>query len=381
MFRSLPCRFPRRAALALLLFAQGSEAQVPQRPLDPLHGAAERSARELGGSPWRALWAATLGPITSFTPLAPDGSLPLESKQVEGWVVPFGAWAGEVAVEPGGTVWFCQSTLVSLTRFDPKTEVFTLHNPGFIGPQGVALDSGGVLWEALTTGGKLDEFDPAAGTDVHHPLPYPGALPQRVLVSSTGTLWVLDPSNGRLSELDPSTGTWLQSLNVPTPGAYPSSLAEDPATKTIYATCYLVDKLAIFAPGQPAVEIPTPASHPSACAWSQGLLYYVLSSQPKLLTYDPATGLQKSYTYGPTWDPAATLLALPDGRIVVGTQNGHGNLHVFQPTTHTFKKYEFPPALKGDIGSRMALGPAGELWLTKTHASGAPSLLVRVHLP
>jgi streptogramin lyase len=320
--------------------------------------------------------------VTQTSPRLPAISSPWP--QVEGWAVPYGAVAGEVSIGADGAVWFCQPTVVSLTRFNPLTEGFTLHNPGFIGPQGVTADATGTLWAALTTGGaaggKLDEFDPLAGTDIHHALPYAGALPTRVLASSTGTIWVLDSWNGRVSEYAPSTGTWLQSLSVPTAGAYPISFAEDPHTHTIYATCYQNDKLAIFAPGQPPVEVSTPPLRPVSCAWSNGLLYYVLESQPKLLTYNRVTGQQIAYTYGPSSDPAATVLALPDGRVVVGTHNGNGNLHIFHPAAHTFTKYEFPPTLDGNIGSRMALGPSGELWLTKVPSFG-PSLLVRLQLP
>lgn len=284
------------------------------------------------------------------------------------WTVPQGTFPDQIELDSLGNVWFSQPPNNWLTRFDPLTGTFTqFSTTGGSLPDGMCVDLQDRVWTGFNGGGGLGRLQ--NGVHTAFAAPYGGATMAIPKPTSQGTLWVTDHQANRISEFNPTTTTWVQSLVMPSPGAWVVEGDEDPATSTFYFTCYSVNKLAIKPVGQPIGETVTPGfGGPAFPVVSNGVAYYSLWSAAALGAYDIATGQHTLYAHSLPSEPGGPIAALPDGRIALGTR-GAGYILVFEPSNATFEAFKIPTTVTSNLKDGMTIGPNGEIWFTETSAN------------
>lgn len=289
-------------------------------------------------------------------------------QQFTEWNVPQGSFPDQIELDSQGKVWFSQPPNNWLTRFDPLTAAFThFTTTGGSLPDGMCVDSQNRVWTGFNGGGGLGRLQ--GGVHTAFAAPYAGATMAIPKPTSQGTLWVTDHQANRISEFSPATSTWLQSLVMPTSGAWVVEGDEDPATSTFYFTCYSANKLAIKPLGQPIGETSTGGfGGPAFPVVSNGVAYYSLWSQPTLGAYDIASGQHTFFAHSLPGEVGGPIAALPDGRIVLGTR-GAGYVMVFEPTNSTFEAFKIPTTVTSNLKDGMTVGNNGEVWFTETSAN------------
>ena len=318
----------------------------------------------------------TVGNVSTYAPISPPPAAPIEETQFRTWPIPIGTFPDQLDVDSNGNLWFSQPNDNWLTRFHPGTETFTqFATTGGSGPDGMMVDSQDRVWTGLYfSNSGLGVFD--QGTGVHTTIP-PSYTPAAMAIpveSSTGTIWVTDHQNNRISEWDPVGGSWLNSLIMPSPGAWVVEGDLDPTTGTIWYSCYSIDKLAFKPVGQAIQETATPPGGPAFPVWSQGKIYYSLWNDDALGCYDPVNDTHTLYQFPIVNEVGGPIGATEDGRIVVGTRT-LGYIMVFNPATVSFKAYDIPnpsPGLKDGLN----VGPDGTVWYTETFANYLSRLVI-----
>ncbi|HVS17262.1 MAG TPA: hypothetical protein VMT18_01590 [Planctomycetota bacterium] len=288
-------------------------------------------------------------------------------QQFTEWNVPLGTFPDQIELDSKGKIWFSQPLQNWLTRFDPLTGTFTqFSTPGGSLPDGMCVDVQDRVWTGFNGGGGLGRLQ--NGVHTAFAAPYGGAAMAIPKPTKSGTLWVTDHQANRISEFDPSTTSWLQSLLLPTSGAWVVEGDEDPVSLTWYFTCYSVNRLAIKPVGQPIGETSTLGFGPAFPVVSNGFAYYSLWSSPALGCYDIANDQHTLFTHPLSSEVGGPIGALPDGRIALGTR-GAGYIMVFDPSSSTFTPYKIPTTVTSNLKDGLTIAPDGTIWFTETSAN------------
>jgi virginiamycin B lyase len=140
-----------------------------------------------------------------------------------------------ILVDDEGIVW---STGSPLTRFNPKTEEFTVITDA-ASSYGVDLDKAGNLWYTeFRPDGKLGKVDRKTLAVTKYELPTPGGRPRRLEADAPdGAVWVLGFGSGVIARLDPQTGAFRE-YKVPGPEPTPYAFNFDRDGNAWYSSEY-----------------------------------------------------------------------------------------------------------------------------------------------
>ena len=318
----------------------------------------------------------TIGSRTSVVASPAPAPAPVTPQMFREWTVPAGSsFPDQIDVDGNGKVWFSQPSDNFLTRFDPLTQAFQqFPTTGGSGPDGMTVDANDIVWTGLYYSGHLGRLDPTTGVHTTFTMPYSTSSPAIPKETSLGTLWVTDHAQNRISEFDLAAQAWAGSYVIPTASSWVVEGDEDPVTKTVYFTCYAVNKLAYKPLGLPVQETNTVPGGPSFPVVSQGKVYYSLWTSAALGVYDPVAGTHTSYAFPVGGEVGGPIGATSGGRIVVGTRNV-GYLFVFDPVTQRFASYKIPSAFSG-LKDGLVVGPDDNVWFTESGGNKLARLLL-----
>jgi streptogramin lyase len=229
-----------------------------------------------------------------------------------------------ITTDAKGMVWFTESNVSKLARFDPANRSFSEYRvPGVGDMWGVVPDHNGQLW--------LTQYSGKGSVS-------PGGA---VVLGGTG----------RLVRFDPSTSNFT-TVQVPTMGSFPMRLAVDDQNK-IWFTEFLGNKIGVYDQNKKQLteySVPTNASGPADLTFDKaGTLWFTESYARNLGKFFP---LNQSFTEYPLGsEDAPDIVGSPVGLAIDNQSNvwvaDHGGNWIvkFDPITHNIVKYptHFPP--------------------------------------
>ncbi len=345
-------------AIPFVVFLVGVGAGL-RSPASLEQRAEVRSTLEVGFDEWM-----TPSPSTGAR-----GSL----SEVEGSKPPF---AHDVALAPGGSVWYTAQRANALGRLDPRVgtgefKQYPLPTPDS-GPHGLISDAAGNIWYSGNSAGLIGRLDPTTGKVTEYRMPDPAAKdPHTLAFDSRGILWFTVQGGNFVGRLDPKTGA-IALVALPTPNARPYDIkinskgvpffvefgsnaigSIDPATMKI--TEYRLNRAA----ARPRRMAIAPDDGIYYSDYAGGFLGYI----------NPATGVsaERASPGGPASRPYAVAMT-PDGAVwYCETGEPTKNTIVrYDPTTKEMRSWPIPSG--GQTVRYMVADARGNLWLAESGA-------------
>jgi virginiamycin B lyase len=123
-----------------------------------------------------------------------------------------------IRVHPDGSIW----STGGLTRFDPKTGIFT-HIKDVPSAYGIALDQQGNVWfTEMKSNGTIGKVDPKTLMVTKY-IPLSREKPRRIQVDDDGIVWFCVYDAGKIGRFDPKTETFKE-FPLPNPNSKPYAL-------------------------------------------------------------------------------------------------------------------------------------------------------------
>jgi virginiamycin B lyase len=286
--------------------------------------------------------------------------------------VPAGSHPHDVAVAPGGSVWYTAQSTGKLGRLDPRTgRTEEIELGAGSAPHGVIVGPDDAPW--ITDGGlnAIVRVDPSSRQVRVFPLPEnrPSANLNTAVFDPSGTLWFtgqsgvygrVTPENGQVEVFDAPRGRGPYGITV-TPGGdvYYASLAGSHVARLDRTT------------GAATVLEPPTADQGTRRVWSdsRGRIWSSQWNAGQVAVYDPASGQWREWRL-PGDQPQAYAVFVDDRDKVWLSDFGANALVRFDPDTEQFTPFLLP-SNPGEV--RQILGRPGEVWGAE---SGADKLVV-----
>ena len=211
-------------------------------------------------------------------------------------------------------------------------------------PTRVAIDKKtGTVWFIESNLNKIGRFQPAKGVFSEHAIPTPSSAPSDITVDPSGKLWLTESDSNQIGVLDPVSLSFKE-YDVPTIASNPSRIASD-LRGNIWFTEFYGNKIGMFNPRKETFReypIPTPDSRPAGIvADKNGTVWFLETEGNKLARLDPQSGAIQEFALPKSHETPRDLAIDGSGTLWFGGHIGR-NLMTFNPVTKKFKTYLMP---------------------------------------
>lgn len=286
-----------------------------------------------------AYLAAHYPPKPECAPTLIDGDTDIVIKE---WLVPtLGQRSRDPVEAPDGSIWWAGMWASLAGRLDPNTgkmEEYRL--PVAARPHSILSDADGNIWYMGNSNGTVGMLDPGTGLITQYATR--ARDPHTGVFHPNGNLYFTSQHAGMLGRLDPSTGELTEVSTHRRP--YGIKVGPDGA---IYVAYNGTNKIGVMHPETMDVRyytIPNEASRIRRLDIdSQGIIWYVNSTQGKLGRLDPATGYTQEWDSpsGPKSHPYA--IAVIDDKVWYNESGMRPDALVrFDPETESFQSWAIP---------------------------------------
>lgn len=318
-----------------------------------------------------------------------------------------------ITVDQNGIVWFTESNVTKLGRFDPANRTFKDYSvPGVGDMWGVTVDHNGYVWLTQYAGkgsvnpggaivggghGRLLRFNPRTANFTIVDIATASSFPFRLVADKAGRIWFTELLGNKIGVYD-SLSNRLQEYDVPSYFAGPADLNFDSHGNLWFTEAYN-ESVAEFQPLTASfVEYHLSTSDPSRFISSpvgiavgqDGVVWFADHGGNWIAEFDPVSKELRRY---PTSAPLGGSygVAIPNGLLI--DQNGEvwfsehwGNrIGVFDPRAQTMVEFTIPT---GPISTALwiAEAPNRDIWFTEwgsnnigvLHADSSPPFSVGV---
>ena len=210
-------------------------------------------------------------------------------------------------------------------------------------PTKIAIDKAGTVWFIESNLNKIGRFQPAKGIFSEHNIPTPQSATTDITISSTGKLWLAESDSNQLGVLDPVSLTFKE-YDVPTIASMPSKIASD-SKGNIWFTEFYGNNIGMFDPRKEVFReypVPTPDSRPSGIVVDKkGIVWFLQTEGNKLARLNPQDGAFQEFKLPVANETPRDLAIDKSGTLWFGGHIGR-NLMTFNPTTKKFKTFLMP---------------------------------------
>lgn len=229
-------------------------------------------------------------------------------------------------------------------------------------PTRIAIDKTDTIWFIESNLNRIGRFQSAKGVFSEHDIPTPSSASTDVTISNTGKLWFTESNANQLGVLDPVSLSFKE-YDVPTIASMPSRIASD--TKgNIWFTEFYGNKVGMFDPRKEAFReysIPTPDSRPSGIVVDKkGIVWFLETEGNKLARLNPQDGAFQEFDLPRSHETPRDIAIDGSGALWFGGHIGR-NLMTFNPATKKFRTFPMPS--NGAIESLTA-GIDGKIFCT-----------------
>jgi streptogramin lyase len=229
-------------------------------------------------------------------------------------------------------------------------------------PTRVAIDKADSVWFIESNLNKIGRFQPAKGVFTEHNIPTPSSAPTDITISNTGKLWLTEANSNQIGVLDPVSLTFKE-YNIPTIASNPGKIASD-LKGNIWFTEFYGNKIGMFDPRKETFReypLPKPTSRPSGIvADKKGIVWFLETEGNKLARLNPQDGAIQEFELPRSHETPRDLAIDRAGVLWFGGHIGR-NLMSFNPATKKFKTFLMPS--NGAIES-LTVGSDGKIFCT-----------------
>jgi len=301
-----------------------------------------------------------------------------------------------ITVDKYGIVWFTESNMSKLGRFDPSNQSFIEYRvPGVGDMWGVTSDHKGRIWitqyaghgsvnpgGAIVAGGngRILIFDPTSKQFSVINIPTNSSFPMRIAVDSDDRIWFTEFLGNKIGTYD-QTSKRLSEYVVPTNESGPADLTFDKNGALWFTEAY-AEKIGEFSPGNQSFKeyqlgSETPSlivSSPVGIAVdSDGTIWVADHGGNWIVNFNPANGMLIHY---PTHTPPASVypISIPNGLLIDSQgrvwfcEHGGNSIAYYDPAERSMVEFPIP---SGPIATTLwiALAPNGDVWFTEWTAN------------
>ncbi|CAM3911346.1 Vgb family protein [Rheinheimera salexigens] len=216
------------------------------------------------------------------------------------WLVPtLGQRARDPIQAADGSIWWAGQWANVIGRIDPKTgemEEFAL--PAGAMPHTVTVDGTGNIWYTGNKNGTVGRFAPETGKITEYAMPDPAAKdPHSAIFDRHGRMWFTLQHSNQVGRLSPATGE-IKLISMPTANSRPYGIKIDgndnPWVACNGSNCLVkVDATTMAVQEYKLPDVKTKIRRLDFS--SDGMVWYVNSSQGRLGQFNPVTGKSKEW--------------------------------------------------------------------------------------
>lgn len=229
-------------------------------------------------------------------------------------------------------------------------------------PTRIAIDKADTVWFIESNLNKIGRFQPAKSVFSEHNIPTPSSVPSDITVSNSGKLWLAESNSNQIGVLDPVTLSFKE-YDIPTIASNPSRIASD-LRGNIWFTEFYGNKIGMFDPRKEAFReypVPTPDSRPSGIAVDKnGVVWFLETEGNKLARLNPRDGSIQEFALPKPYETPRDIAIDGSGALWFGGHIGR-NLMTFNPATKKFKTFLLP---NGGAIESLAAGIGGKIYCT-----------------
>ncbi|MBI1887598.1 MAG: hypothetical protein HYS19_04400 [Nitrosomonadales bacterium] len=210
-------------------------------------------------------------------------------------------------------------------------------------PTRIAIDKTDTIWFIESNLNKIGRFQPAKGVFSEYTIPTPSSAPTDLTISNTGKIWFTESDSDQLGVLDPASLTFKE-YNIPTIQSMPSRIAAD-IHGNIWFTEFYGNKIGVFDPRKKVFReypVPTLGSRPSGIVVDKnGIVWFVETEGNKLAKLNPRDGVIHEFAL-PTPHQTPREIAIDGSGALCIAGNIGRDLTVFNPVTKKFRIFVLP---------------------------------------
>jgi virginiamycin B lyase len=261
------------------------------------------------------------------------------------WDVPTqGTMPRDVAVAPGGRLWFSGMFASTLIELDPERGELTEHKlRPYSAPMGLAVDANGEVWFASSRRSYIGKLNPETGIIADFPMPQGMPPdPSDLVIDQRGLVWFTAQNGNVVGRVAPRSGEILFTA-MPREESTPFAIALAPDGALFVGLRDSKSILRIDPESSAIVEYPLtgPETEPRRIAITDdGFVWYADIDRGNLGRLDPETGTVTEYASptGPLSEPHG-IAAI--GNIVWYVEAGAlpNTLVRFDPETESFQSW------------------------------------------
>ena len=301
-----------------------------------------------------------------------------------------------ITVDKYGIVWFTESNMSKLGRFDPSNQSFIEYRvPGVGDMWGVTSDHEGRIWITQYAGhgsvnpggaivgggnGRLLIFDPGSEQFGVINIQTNSSFPMCITVDSSDRVWFTEFLGNKIGMYD-QTSKRLSEYVVPTNESGPADLTFDKNGALWFTEAY-AEKIGEFFPGNQSFKeyqlgSDTPSqivSSPVGIAVdSDGTVWVADHGGNWIANFNPTNGMLIHY---PTHTPPASVypISIPNGLLIDSQgrvwfcEHGGNSIAYYDPAERSMVEFPIP---SGPIATTLwiALAPNGDIWFTEWTAN------------
>lgn len=229
-------------------------------------------------------------------------------------------------------------------------------------PTRIAIDKTDTVWFIESNLNKIGRYQPAKGVFSEHNIPTPKSAPTDITISSTGKLWLIESNSNQIGVLDPVSLSFKE-YDIPTIASNPARIASD-SRGNIWFTEFYGNKIGMFDSRKEVFReypVPTPDSRPSGIVVDKkGMVWFLETEGNKLARLNPQDGTIQEFALPNVHETPRDLSIDEAGTLWFGGHIGR-NLMTFNPATRKFKTFLMPS--NGAIESLVA-GKGGKIFCT-----------------
>ncbi|HXY83055.1 MAG TPA: hypothetical protein VEH56_04980 [Candidatus Saccharimonadales bacterium] len=301
-----------------------------------------------------------------------------------------------ITVDKNGIVWFTESNMSKLGRFDPANQSFREYTvPGVGDMWGIATDREGRIWitqyagrgsvnpgGAIVAGGngRLLLFDPRSNQFNAINIQSNSSFPMRITVDDRNRVWFTEFLGNKIGVYDQSSSR-LSEYQVPTNDSGPADLTVDNNGAVWFTEAYAQNVGEFFPANQSFREYHLGSETPSMIVSSpvgiavdaEGIVWVADHGGNWIVEFNPSTG---SISHYPTHSPPQNIypLSIPNGLLLDSwgrvwfSEHGGNSVGYFDPAKRSMVEFSIPT---GPIATTLwiALAPNGDVWFTEWTAN------------
>lgn len=267
-----------------------------------------------------------------------------------------------VTIAKEDTIWFIESNLNKIGRFQPAEEVFseyTIPTPSSA-PTDIAISKTGKIWFTESDSDQLGVLDPVSLAFKEYNIPTILCMPSRIATDKYGNIWFTEFYGNKIGMFDPQKEVFKE-FAIPTPESRPSGIAVD-KKGIVWFVETEGNKLARLNPKDGVIqefELPTPHQTPREVAIdASGSLWVAGNIGRDLTVFNPAT--KKFRTFVLPNNSVIESMAVANSGIIYSTLKTSGKISAFDPKTSSFLEFEVGVGKSKPIG--ISTDSKGDIW-------------------